>query len=213
MSKHMMDNYTVTQWVRITDCALFNQVPFGIYAISEPTDMIPPSSIVPHEYDRTVYFGKSGISYNDFFYDRKSVKKKVNVVDESIYEKSYFHIYSLPARRIKTHRHNFTNKNANIDREVSYTKFFEKFGSGEDVVSKVNVCMITPLYEIPNHSVKAWLSAMESYFILRFQYNFGRNTLMNIDHSYEHNNRVIEDSHAQVKKQEVRETSLVDYFV
>lgn len=210
MSKHMMDNFDVTDWYRITDCAIFNQIPFGVYAISEPTKMVPVKGTSPEKYDRTVYFGKSGTSYDDFFYDRKSVKKNLHVIGEqiSVSEKEQFHRYGLPAKRLKHHRHNLMNRNTKIDRESSYINFYESFGYGEEVVSKVNVCMITPTNEIPNHSVKAWLTAMESYLILRFQYNFSRNPLMNVDHDYEHNSKIIEDSHASRRKAIVKESNL-----
>lgn len=210
MSEHMMDNFDVSDWCRITDCAMFNQIPFGVYAISEPTEMIPVKGISPEKYDRTVYFGKSGNAYDDFYYDRKYVKRKLHIVGEEtkVLEKEQFHKYGLPARRLKQHRHNFMKRNAEIDREASYINFYESFGFGESVVSKINVCVITPKYEIPNHSVKAWLAAMESYLILRYQYNFGRNTLMNVDHDYVHNNRTIENSHASRRKESVKGSNL-----
>ena len=54
MSKHIMDNYVVSDWYRLTNSAMFNQVPFGVYALTEPTDSIPSSDILPHEYDKTI---------------------------------------------------------------------------------------------------------------------------------------------------------------
>jgi hypothetical protein len=210
MSKHIMDNYVISDWYRLTDSAMFNVIPFGVYALTEPTDSIPPSSVAPFEYDRTVYFGKSGTSYHNFFHDRKRVVK-LFTGSSDLTEKEYFYKYSLPGRRLKSHRHNIVNNNTDIEREISYQKFFENFGYGKDVASRVNVCMITPQFEVPNHSVKAWLTAMESYMILRFQYNFGRNTLMNVDHDLTHN-RTIEDSHANRKSEYVRTNSLVNFL-
>ena len=214
MSKHMMDNFVVSDWYRLTSCAVFNNIPFGVYAITEPTDTIPPSGLAPHQYDRTVYVGKSGLSYDDFYYDRKHVKRKTAAVGEEVTtrEQENFHRYGLPSRRLKSHRHNFINRNTGIDRETSYQKFFDKFGSGEDVIDKINVCIITPEYEIPNHSVRAWLSAMESYIILRYQYQFGRNTLMNIDHDLSPKQGIVEDCHFQRKKREVKSNSLMGLF-
>ena len=206
-----MDNYVVSDWYRLTNSAMFNQVPFGVYALTEPTDSIPSSDILPHEYDKTVYFGKSGTEYNNYSHDRKRVIKVFTGNVENLFEKEYFHRYSLPGRRLKDHRSNLMNKNKGINREISYQKFFESFGYGEDVAGQVNVCMITPLFEVPNHSVKAWLTAMESYMILRFQYNFGKNTLMNVDHDLEHN-RKIQGSHANRKLEDVKSNSLVDFL-
>lgn len=212
MSKHIVDNFTVSNWFRITDADVFNNVPFGVYALTEPTHKIPSKGIFPHQYDRTVYFGKSGISYDDFFYDRKNVDRAINAIGEDLIDKERFHRYSLLRRRIKQHLHNLRKKNGDIDREVSYTKFYEEFGFGDDVISKVNICVITPEYRIPNFQVKTWLLTIESYLIYMYQNNFGRNTLMNIDHSYEHNNKIIEDSHSQRKKNEIKESSLMEYF-
>jgi hypothetical protein len=214
MSNHMMDNFIVSDWFRLTDCAKFNNVPFGVYAMTEPTDMIPLSGIKPHEYDRTIYFGKSGVSYYDFLYDRKNVKRRTSLIGEQkiVSEKEHFHRYSLPARRLKDHRHNLMNENTDVDRETSYIKFYESFGYGSDVVSKINVCMITPLYEIPNHSVKAWLYAIESYLILKFQFNFGRNTLMNIDHDFSYTGCASENSHNFRKKEELKNNNLFRFF-
>ena len=205
-----MDNYIVTDWVKLDDTGIFNQIPFGVYALTEPTDKLPPKSIMPHEYDRTIYFGRSGISYNDFFHDRKNVEI-FNAIGDKLVERERFYRYTHPVRRLKVHRHNLVKKNHNLEREVSYTKFYESFGYGKEIASKVNVCMILPATEIPNHSVKAWLAAIESYMILRYQYNFGKNTLMNIDHSLDHTSRINEDSHAQRRKNDTNQ-NLRNFF-
>lgn len=182
---HIMDNYTMTEWTRLDNTGIFNQVPFGVYAITEPTDYLPSNDILPFMFGKTVYFGKSGTSYDDFLYDRKDFNKEKN--------KERFYRYSLIERRLKTHRHNFTNRNELLERESSYLKFFEQYGYGEDIVRKMNVCVVVPKTPIPNYCVPAWLLAMESYFIYLYQMNYGKNTLMNLGHG---ETKKSDDSHA-----------------
>lgn len=214
MSKHIMDNFKIVEWCRIEDCHRFNSVPFGVYAITEPMDYVPSIDVIPFELKQTAYIGKSGVSYDTFFYDRKSVKKKVCGVHDSTYitENEHFHRYSLPARRLKDHRHNLINRNKSTKRESSYNKFYESFGFGEDIISKVNVCIVVPDQIIPNHAVPAWLGAVESYFLLRYQYNFGRNTVMNLDHDIENKNRSTTNSHASRKHEEYKTSSLSNFY-
>lgn len=213
MSDHIMDNFKIVEWCRIEECSRFNNIPFGIYAITEPMDTIPDRSVIPYHFEKTVYIGKSGLSYNDFFYDRKKVDTKSRAIGDKQFltEREYYHRYGLPARRLKHHKHSLIHKNERIKREASYAKFFESFGSGKEVVSKVNVCLIVPDQEIPNHCVPGWLAAMESYFILKFQLRFGRNTLMNIDHDIDNKSRIIENSLASKKREDFKSASLYSF--
>ena len=199
--KHPADNFMMTTWAKLSDTSIFNQVPFGVYAITKPTDHLPPNHVMPFMYENTVYFGKSGNSYDDFLYDRKSVNPNTG--------KENFHRYSIIERRLKTHRHNILNNNSTIERETSYQVFYENFGYGEDVVEKVNVCVIVPETKIPNYMVSAWLLFVESYFVYQYQLNFGSNTLMNINHG---ETKKVEDSYSYKRKRDMENSNLMSFF-
>lgn len=200
--KHLADNFAMTQWTRLSNTTLFNQVPFGVYAFTEPTEKLPSNDILPHNFEKTVYFGQSGTSYEDYLYDRKSF--------DPYTKKEYYHRYSLIERRLKSHRHNLLNNNKFLDRETQYYKFYEKFGYGEEVVNKVNVCVLVPQTRIPDVCVASWLTFTESYLLYLYQMKFGQNTLMNVYHSDDCDK--IEDSLSYQKLKNQHETNLLEYL-
>lgn len=200
-SIHPADNFMMTQWVRMPNTNMFNQTPFGVYAFTEPTDILPSKKLLPHMFEKTIYIGKSGNSYDDYVWDRKHFDEETN--------KERFHRYSVVERRLKTHRHNLTNTNSSIDRETSYQKFYDAFGYGPDVIKNVNVCVIVPKMAIPNYMVPSWCMFMESYLIYLYQQKFGKNTLMNVLHS---ETKKVEDSLSNGKRQQVLNCNLSEYF-
>jgi len=136
-------------------------------------------------YEKTIYFGKSGSSYDDYFYDRKRFDEDTN--------KETFYRYTPLSKRLKGHRSNIVRSNPKKEREASYEVFSEKFGCGEDIMRKVNVCVLVPRFKIPNYCVNAWALALESHLIFMYQLNYGKNTLMNLNHNPA---KKIENSHS-----------------
>ena len=200
------DNFSMTQWTRMSDTTIFNQVPFGVYAFTAPTKKVPANNVLPFTLEDTIYFGKSGNSYDDFFWDRKSFDPET--------KKESYHRYSIVERRLKKHRYNLLNSNSAIDRESSYSKFYEAFGHGLDLVNEMNVCVIVPKKTIPNYMVPSWLLFTESYFVHLYQQKFGRNTLMNLDHDLDHNleTKKVQDSYSSKKRQQMLSSSLSEFF-
>ncbi len=199
-SLYPADNFTMTQWSRLTDTTIFNQVPFGVYAFTSPTEKIPSNDVLPFMYEDTIYIGKSGNSYDDFFYDRKNFDPESN--------KEKYHRYSIVESRLRAHRNKLRN-NELFGKETSYQKFKDVFGCGDNVIDKMNVCVIVPKMVIPNYMVPSWLLFTESYFIYLYQQKFGKNTLMNVGHG---ETKKIEGSYANNKKLEIKSNSLVGFF-
>lgn len=198
---HPADNFVMTEWTRLSNSILFNQVPFGVYAFTKPMDYIPSNNILPFNLEETIYFGKSGNSYDDFFYDRKKY--------DPIEDKERFQRYSLVESRLRSHRTNL-RRDSNGKKEASYQRFYDIYGRCDDnTIDKMNVCVVIPKHVIPNFQVTAWTLYIESYFILLYQQKFGKNTLMNVGHEP---HKKVEDSRANLKKIDVRNSSLEGFF-
>jgi len=197
---HPADNFTMTQWTRLSDPLLFNQVPFGVYAFTRPMDKVPSKEVLPFMLEDTIYFGKSGSEYDDYFYDRKNFDSETN--EENFYR------YSNVVMRLKSHKNNLRNNKLD-KKQTSYQKFYEVYGCGDELFEMMNVCVIVPKIMIPNYMVPSWLLFTESYFIMLYQQRFGKNTLMNVNHGP---TKKIEGSHANNKKLEVKSGSLIGFL-
>lgn len=198
---HPADNFVMTQWTRLSDTSIFNQVPFGVYAFTQPMDKVSSNDILPFMLEEVIYFGKAGSSYDGFFFDRKTFNPLTN--------KASFTKYSPVHKRLKSHRY-YLSRNTLDDRETCYQKFYDIFGCATDeIISKMNVCVIVPKVPIEDFQVASWCLFIESYFIFLYQQRFGRNTLMNMQHKP---SKGIEGSHASIKKKEVNANSLMAYL-
>ena len=200
---HPADNFAMTQWTRLSDPSIFKKVPFGVYAFTGPMNNVPSKNVFPFMIEDTLYFGKSGNSYDDYFYDRKSFDPETG--------KENFHMNSMVHMRIKSHKNNMRCRNKKFDKlEGSYQKFVDIYGfADDDLLEKMNVCVIVPKYPIPDFQVTSWSLLIESYCILLYQQKFGKTTLMNVGHDPY---KKVEGSYANNKKLEAKMNSLESYF-
>lgn len=201
----ILHNMEMLPWTKLSNTEIFSQVFFGAYAFTCPLDEKPSNKLFPFELKDTVYIGRSGHSYDDFFFDRKTYDEDTR--------KTKFTKYTRVHRRLKDHRHNLLNKNQVKHRETSYKIFYENYGWGQDIVDKVYVSVIVPRKPIPDFRVKVWTLMMENFMIDQYAENFGNVPKMNIDHRLDMSlGRSDENSASFQEKTRVQNSSLNRFF-
>jgi hypothetical protein len=183
-------------WFKMTQTGMLKNVPFGVYCISAPENTMPDGKTWPHEYEKSLYFGIAGMAY-DFFYDRKSK------------EHDKFWQTTVLQKRLNEHRSQLIRKDENMERETAYQKFYSKYGYGNDVIERVNVCVLAPKIKLENHEVRMWLNMVESSMIWCYNKSFKKAPLMQISHQVDSTqDRIDINSLNQKRKREIEENSL-----
>ena len=200
-SVDIKDECDVTAWCKMSDIIKLKNVPFGVYAFTQPEDRIPSTNIWPHEHMGVKYFGVAGKSYDDVYYDKKDKDSDRHHKSGQIYQ------------RLRSHRAELGKKPSLISKSTCYSKFFEEYGFAENHLDKINVCVLTPKTKLDNINVRSWLFMIESLSIYLYSKNFGYQPLMQIAHSIDCRSAVInENTSNQQKIKEFRENSLMGFF-
>jgi hypothetical protein len=191
----------VVAWVKMRDIIKLHNIPFGVYAITGPEERLPSVNIWPHEHMGVVYFGVAGKSYDDVYYDRKDK------------DSNRFHKSGKLYQRLRHHRTELGTDPVLFPKQTSYVKFFEEYGFSKDHRDNVNVCVLVPKVKLDNANVRAWLMMIESLSIYLYSKNFGYQPLMQIAHSIENGDTLIDANTLNQKKiKEVSNNSLLEHF-